>query len=146
MGDFARGIADGMLLADLASAQRSISSAQDEASNAEIARYRARMQAARAEGAAEGWKAQAEKYKKAQAESWGFASAGFVVINAFIKYMETMPPMERERMRQFVAQKAGQRMREIDNDEEFRKQYPHFPSIQKSFEAQRDENNFLKVV
>lgn len=146
MGDFARGIADGMLQADLDSAQRSSASARRAADDAEMERYRARMEAARAKGAAEGWQAEAEKYKKAQAESWGIASAGLIVINAFIKYMETMPPMEREKMRQFVAHKAGYRMMELDNDEEFRKKYPHFPSIQKSFEAQLEQNAFLKIV
>lgn len=145
MSDFARGIADGMLLADLDSAQRSGASAKRAAADAEVERYSARMRAARAEGAAEGWKAEAESFKKSYADSWAAASAGFVIMNAFIKFMETMPPMERERMRQFVAQKAGERMREIDDDQEIRKDQPYLPSLQKTFEA-KHQNDFLKIV
>ena len=142
----ARGIADGMLEANLDSARRANSSVQADLSSAEGARHRAVMRSAEAEGRAARYEEEAAQYKQWFAKNWATASAGLVVINAFIQFMETLPPMERERMRQFVAKQAGDRMRELDNQPEVRGDQTYLPSIQKAFGERKVQNDYLKVV
>ena len=141
----ARGIADGMLANRASAAESDASYAKSRASTAEAQASGARIRAARAEQEAAGWKAEAERLKQLCAEKVATTSAGLVVINAFIKYMETMPVHEREKMRQFVAQASLQRMRELDADEDFRKKYPLHPSIEAAFKGSAKQNDYLKI-
>ena len=141
----ARGIADGMLANRASAAESDASYARSRASTAEAQASGARIRAARAEQEAAGWKAEAERLHKRIEERSSTVSAGLIVINAFIKYMETMPVHEREKMRQFVAQASLQRMRELDADEEFRKKYPLYPSIETSFKGLAKQNDYLKI-
>ena len=99
----ARGMADAMVSGRAAAAESDAAFAADRASMAEARASGARIRAARAEQEAAGWKAEAERMTKLCAERAADASAGLIVINAFIKYMETMPVQEREKLRQFVA-------------------------------------------
>ena len=141
----ARGIADGMLANRASAAESDAAFAADRASMAEARASGARIRAARAEQEAAGWKAEAERMTKLCGERAADASAGLVVINAFIKYMEMMPVQEREKMRQFVAQASLQRMRELDADVEFRKRNPLYPSIETSFKGLSKQNDYLKI-
>ena len=141
----ARGIADGMLANRASAAESDASYAKSRASTAEAQASGARIRAARAEQEAAGWKAEAERLHKRIEERSSTVSAGLIVINAFIKYMETMPVQEREKMRQFVAQASLQRMRELDADEDFRKKYPLYPSIETSFKGLAKQNDYLKI-
>lgn len=141
----ARGIADGMLANRASAAESDASYAKSRASTAEAQASGARIRAARAEQEAAGWKAEAERLHKLSEERSSKISAGLVVINAFIKYMETMPVQEREKMRQFVAQASLQRMRELDADEDFRKKYPLYPSIETSLKGLAKQNDYLKI-
>ena len=141
----ARGIADGMLANRASAAESDASYAKSRASTAEAQASGARIRAARAEQEAEGWKAEVERLQKLGGERSSTISAGLIVINAFIKYMETMPVHEREKMRQFVAQASLQRMRELDADEDFRKKYPLYPSIETSLKGLAKQNDYLKI-
>lgn len=141
----ARGIADGMLANRASAAESDASYAKSRASTAEAQASGARIRAARAEQEAAGWKAEAERLHKRIEERSSTVSAGLIVINAFIKYMETMPVQEREKMRQFVAQASLERMRELDADEDFRKKYPLYPSIETSFKGLAKQNDYLKI-
>ena len=141
----ARGIADGMLANRASAAESDASYARSRASTAEAQASGARIRAARAEQEAAGWKAEAERLHKRIEERSSTVSAGLIVINAFIKYMETMPVQEREKMRQFVAQASLERMRELDADEDFRKKYPLYPSIETSFKGLAKQNDYLKI-
>ena len=141
----ARGIADGMLANRASAAESDASYAKSRASTAEAQASGARIRAARAEQEAAGWKAEAERLHKRIEERSSTISAGLIVINAFIKYMETMPVQEREKMRQFVAQASLERMRELDADEDFRKKYPLYPSIETSFKGLAKQNDYLKI-
>ena len=141
----ARGMADGMLANRASAAESDASYAKSRASTAEAQASGARIRAARAEQEAAGWKAEAERLHKRIEERSSTVSAGLIVINAFIKYMETMPVQEREKMRQFVAQASLERMRELDADEDFRKKYPLYPSIETSFKGLAKQNDYLKI-
>ena len=142
----ARGMADAMVSGRAAAAESDAAFAADRASTAEAQASGARIRAARAEQEAEGWKAEVERLQKLGGERSSTISAGLIVINAFIKYMETMPAQEREKMRQFVAQASLQRMREIDSDPEFRKKNPHNPPIEQRFKELSRQNDYLRVV
>ena len=141
----ARGIADGMLANRASAAESDASYAKSRASTAEAQASGARIRAARAEQEAAGWKAEAERMTKLCAERAADASAGLIVMNAFIKYMETMPVQEREKLRQFVAHASLKRMRELDADVEFRKRNPLYPSIETSFKGLAKQNDYLKI-
>ena len=141
----ARGIADGMLANRASAAESDAAFAANRASMAEARASGARIRAARAEQEAADWKAEAERLHKRIEERSSTVSAGLIVINAFIKYMETMPVHEREKMRQFVAQASLQRMRELDADEDFHKKYPLYPSIETSFKGLAKQNDYLKI-
>ena len=141
----ARGMADAMVSGRAAAAESDAAFAADRASMAEARASGARIRAARAEQEAAGWKAEAERLQKLSGERSSTISAGLIVINAFIKYMETMPVQEREKMRQFVAQASLQRMRELDADEDFRKKYPLYPSIETSLKGLAKQNDYLKI-
>ena len=142
----ARGMADAMVSGRAAAAESDAAFAANRASMAEARASGARIRAARAEQEAAGWKAEAERMTKLCAERAADASAGLIVMNAFIKYMETMPVQEREKLRQFVAQTSLQRMREIDSDPEFRKNNPHNPPIEQRFKELSRQNDYLRVV
>ncbi len=141
----ARGIADGMLANRASAAESDASYAKSRASTAEIQAYGANLRAAYAEQELEGWKAEVDRLRKLSGQRASTMSAGLIVINAFIAYMETMPPQEREKMRHFVAKAALQRMREIDSDVEYRKNNPHNPSIEQRFKELSRQNDYLKV-
>ena len=141
----ARGMADAMVSGRAAAAESDAAFAADRASMAEARASGARIRAARAEQEAAGWKAEAERMTKLCAERAADASAGLIVINAFIKYMETMPVQEREKLRQFVAHASLKRMRELDADMEFRKRNPVYPSIEAAFKGLAKQNDYLKI-
>lgn len=142
----ARGMADAMVSGRAAAAESDAAFARSLASTAEAQASGARIRAARAEQEAAAWKAEVERLQKLGGERLSTISAGLVVINAVIQYMETMPPTDREKMRQFVAQASLQRMREIDSDTEFRKKNPYNPSIEARFKELTRQNDYLKVV
>ena len=81
----ARGMADAMVSGRAAAAESDAAFAADRASMAEARASGARIRAARAEQEAAGWKAEAERMTKLCAERAADASAGLIVINAFIK-------------------------------------------------------------
>ena len=141
----ARGMADAMVSGRAAAAESDAAFAADRASMAEARASGARIRAARAEQEAAGWKAEAERMTKLCAERAADASAGLIVINAFIKYMETMPVQEREKLRQFVAHASLKRMRELDADMEFRKRNPVYPSNEAAFKGLAKQNDYLKI-
>ena len=141
----ARGMADAMVSGRAAAAESDAAFAANRASKAEARASGARIRAARAEQEAAGWKAEAERMTKLCAERAADASAGLIVMNAFIKYMETMPVQEREKLRQFVAHASLKRMRELDADVEFRKRNPLYPSIETSFKGLAKQNDYLKI-
>ena len=93
----ARGMADAMVSGRAAAAESDAAFAADRASMAEARASGARIRATRAEQEAAGWKAEAERLHRRIEERSSTVSAGLIVINAFIKYMETMPVHEREK-------------------------------------------------
>jgi len=143
MGGFASGVADAMQ--DLQS-QKAASDAANANRRAEDAEAGLRSAKSRADTMVQGalaWKNRADELLAMQRQATSELSGCLMVINAMIKTMhEDMSPMEREKFRDRLAQRARQRILEVDAANRGK---PNFLNIENSFK-QLPENKQLGVV
>ena len=135
-------LADVMLEGRAAGAESAASWARADASRARSAQADAESDAYKQKMLTQAWKEHAKKLEQVLAERTALTSAGFIIINAVIKTMETLPPAQRESFRDHVAQLSRARMQKLDGE---RGNGPNHVSIESSFRSE-SENAILKIV
>lgn len=105
------------LVADRAAAAEAVAvRARAAESNAKEALQRQTTRVGALELEARMWEKHAKHLEEVLAQRNAMASAGLVVIDSLVKAMETLPPAQRERFREHLAQSARARMQKLDED------------------------------
>lgn len=128
MSGFSRGVADAMLEGRAAGAE---SAAAHAWADADHARSMLSQAEAHTEQLHKKWQKYTKELEEALKERTAQASGALVVIDAFMKAIETeMTPTQRERIRQIVVSKARSRIWELDEES---KSNPRRASIADNF-------------
>lgn len=109
-------LADVMLEGRAASAESAANWARADASKARSALARTEVKAHGLQVEARQWKEYAKELEAVLAKNTALASGGLIIVNAMIKVMESLPPVQREQFREQVTKIARNRIQTLDSE------------------------------